>query len=68
MAELAGSLSAQVVDALEGAPELLAFGADGAALGAIETLGARADALERHHARVAAGAALVICRSAWPSR
>jgi len=60
MAELAGSLSAHVVDALEGAPELLAFGADGAALERIEVLGARADALERHHARIAAGSALVI--------
>lgn len=60
MAELAGTLSAQVVDAFEGAPELLAFGADGAALEAIEELGARSDALERHHARVAAISALVI--------
>jgi thiol reductant ABC exporter CydC subunit len=60
MAALAGSLSAQVVDALEGTPELLAFGADGAALERIERLGTRADALERHHAHVAAGAALVI--------
>jgi ABC-type transport system involved in cytochrome bd biosynthesis fused ATPase/permease subunit len=60
MAELAGSLSAHVVDALEGAPELLAFGADGAALERIEMLGSRADALERHHARIAAGSALVI--------
>ncbi len=39
MAALAGSLSAQVVDALEGTPELLAFGADGAALERIETTG-----------------------------
>ena len=60
MAELAGALSAQVVDALEGTPELLAFGADGAALGAIEELGRRADALERQHARLASGCALVI--------
>jgi len=60
MAELAGALSAQVVDALEGAPELLAFGADGAALDEIELLGARADSLERHHARIASGSALVI--------
>ena len=60
VAELAGALSAQVVDALEGVPELLAFGADGSALGAIDALGARADAVERHHARVAAGSALVI--------
>lgn len=60
MAELAGSLSAQIVDALEGVPELLAFGADGAALEKIEALGARADTLERHHARIAASSALVI--------
>jgi thiol reductant ABC exporter CydC subunit len=60
MAELAGLLSAQVVDALEGAPELMAFGADGAALERIEALGARADTLERHHARIAAASALVI--------
>jgi ATP-binding cassette, subfamily C, bacterial CydC len=60
MAELAGSLSANVVDALEGAPELLAFGADGAALEKIEAMGIRADALERHHARIGAGCALVI--------
>lgn len=60
MAELAGSLSAQIVDALEGAPELLAFGADGAALERIEALGTRADDLERRHARIAAGSAMVI--------
>jgi ATP-binding cassette subfamily C protein CydC len=60
LAELAGTLSAQVVDALEGAPELLAFGADEAALGDVEALGARADALERRHARVAAASALLI--------
>ena len=60
IAELAGSLSAQVVDALEGAPELMAFGADDAALERIEALGARADTLERHHARIAAASALVI--------
>ena len=60
MADLAGSMSALVVDALEGAPELLAFGAGGAALERIEVLGARADALERRHARIAAGSALVI--------
>ncbi len=60
IAELAGLLSAQVVDALEGASELMAFGADGAALEKIEALGARADTLERHHARIAAASALVI--------
>ena len=60
LAALSGTLSAQVVDALAGAPELLAFGADDAVLGAVEALGARSDALERHHARVATASALVI--------
>ncbi len=60
LAHLAGALSGQVVDALEGVPELLAFGADAAALTAVETLEGRADALERHHARVAAASALLI--------
>jgi len=60
LAALSGTLSAQVVDALAGAPELLAFGADGAVLGAVEALGARSDALERHHARVATASALVV--------
>jgi ATP-binding cassette subfamily C protein CydC len=59
LAALTGALSAQVVDALAGAPELLAFGADDAVLDAIEGLGARSDALERHHARVATASALV---------
>jgi len=59
MAALAGTLSAQVVDALAGAPELLAFGADETALGAVEALGARSDALERHHARLATAGTLV---------
>ena len=45
VAALAGSLSAQVVDALAGAPELLAFGADAAFLHAVEELGERSDAL-----------------------
>ena len=60
IAELAGAVSAQVVDALEGASELVAFGADEDALENIELLSARADALERHHARIAAVSALVI--------
>jgi thiol reductant ABC exporter CydC subunit len=60
LAALSGALSAQVVDALEGTPELLAFGADGAVLDAVEELGRRADALERRHARLATGCALVI--------
>ena len=60
VAALSGALSAQVVDALEGTPELLAFGADGAVLGAVDDLGRRADALERQHAHLATGCALVI--------
>jgi ATP-binding cassette subfamily C protein CydC len=60
VAALAGSLSAQVVDALAGAPELLAFGADARLLGAVEELGIRSDALERRHARLGTGATLVI--------
>jgi ATP-binding cassette, subfamily C, bacterial CydC len=59
-AELTGSLSAQVVDALSGAPELLAFGADDAMLRGVEELGARADALERRHAHLGTAATLVI--------
>jgi ATP-binding cassette, subfamily C, bacterial CydC len=53
MAALSGGLSAQVVDAVQGAPELLAFGADLAALHSVDELAARADAVERRHARLA---------------
>ena len=60
VAALGGSLSAQVVDALAGAPELLAFGAETRFLGAVEELGLRADVLERRHARRATGATLLI--------
>ncbi len=60
VAALAGSLSAQVVDALAGAPELLAFGADARLLGAVEELGIRSDALERRHARLGTGTTLLI--------
>jgi ATP-binding cassette, subfamily C, bacterial CydC len=60
IAALSGSLSAQVVDALAGAPELLAFGADATVLRAVEELGGRADALERRHARLATGATLLM--------
>ena len=60
IAALSGSLSAQVVDALAGAPELLAFGADATMLRAVEDLGGRADALERRHARLATGATLLM--------
>ena len=60
MAELAGALSAQVVDALSGAPELLAFGADEAVLGSVAELAGRAEALERRHARLATTSALLV--------
>ncbi len=60
VAALAGALSARVVDALAGAPELLAFGADGAVLDAVEELGTRSDALERRHARLATATTLVM--------
>ena len=60
IAALSGALSAQVVDSLEGTPELLAFGADEAALRAVEELGRRSDALERHHARLATASSLVV--------
>ena len=60
MADLSGALSAQVVDSLSGAPELLAFGAGDASLRAVEDLGARSDALERRHERLGATTALVI--------
>ncbi len=60
MAALSGELSAKVVDALSGTPELLAFGAGDATLRALEELGERADALERRHARLATVTALVI--------
>ncbi len=59
MAALSGELAAQVVDTLSGAPELLAFGASDAARRAVEELGARTDALERRHARLATATALV---------
>ena len=60
VAALGGSLSAQVVDALAGAPELLAFGAEARLLGAVEELGLRTDALQRRHARLGTGTALLI--------
>jgi len=48
---LAGALSAQVVDAIHGAPELLAFGADVAMLNRVEETAGRASELERMRAR-----------------
>jgi ATP-binding cassette subfamily C protein CydC len=58
-AALGGALSAQVVDAIHGAPDLLAFGADAAVLDRIETLSAQVDALERRQARASALATLL---------
>jgi ATP-binding cassette subfamily C protein CydC len=58
-AALGGALSAQVVDAIHGAPDLLAFGADAAVLDRIAVLGARVDTLERRRARADAGASLL---------
>ena len=59
LADLSGTLSADVVDALRGAPELLAFGADEAVLAAVEDTARAADALERRHARLATAVGLV---------
>ena len=66
MAALAGALSARVVDDVQGAPELLAFGADLAALRSVDELAARADALERRHTRLATlnGVIIQLCLAA----
>ncbi len=58
-AALGGALSAQVVDAIHGAPDLLAFGADGAMLDRLETMSNRASAIERRQASAHSLAALV---------
>ena len=60
VAALSGELRARVVDALEGAPELLAFGADSAMLRSVQEMGERADALEHHHARLARRSAALV--------
>jgi ATP-binding cassette, subfamily C, bacterial CydC len=60
LAALNGEVSARVVDALHGTAELLAFGADVAALDSLDALSRRADALERRHARVLAVASVVM--------
>lgn len=60
IASLGGAASARVVDLLTGAPELLAFGADAAALSGVEAVAARADAFERRHAHLATAAGVVI--------
>jgi thiol reductant ABC exporter CydC subunit len=59
LAALSGTLSADVVDALRGAPELLAFGADESVLAALEETAQAADDLERRHARLATVVGLV---------
>ncbi len=59
LAACSGALSAQVVDALAGASELLAFGADEVSVEAVEHTGERADTLERRHEHLAVVAALV---------
>ena len=60
VAALSGELRARVVDALEGAPELLAFGADRAMLRSVQEMGERADGLEHHHARLARRSAALV--------
>ncbi len=60
VAALAGTLSAQVVDALAGAPELLAFGAETRLLDEVERLGVSSDALERRHARLGVGVTVLM--------
>jgi ATP-binding cassette, subfamily C, bacterial CydC len=49
-AELAGTLSAHIVDSVHGAPDLLAFGADEAMRERLELLSDRSDALDRRQA------------------
>jgi thiol reductant ABC exporter CydC subunit len=58
-AALAGDLSAQVVDAIHGAPDLLAFGADAAMLDRLESLRNDADGIDHRQANAQALAALI---------
>jgi thiol reductant ABC exporter CydC subunit len=51
---LAGEISAHVVDIIHGAPELLAFGADAAALDRVDEMSREAEALGRRRNRAAA--------------
>jgi ATP-binding cassette, subfamily C, bacterial CydC len=60
VAALGGTLSAQVVDALAGAPELLAFGAEGRLVQAVDDVGIRSDALEGRQARIGTAATLLV--------
>jgi ATP-binding cassette, subfamily C, bacterial CydC len=58
-AALSGEISAQVVDLIHGAPDLLAFGADTAALGRLDELSTAAEALTRRRDRAGAAATFV---------
>jgi thiol reductant ABC exporter CydC subunit len=51
---LAGEISAHVVDIIHGAPELLAFGADAAALDRVDEMSREAEVLARRRNRAAA--------------
>ncbi len=55
---LSGEISAHVVDIIHGAPELLAFGADAAALDRVDEMGRESEALARRRNRAAALASL----------
>jgi ATP-binding cassette, subfamily C, bacterial CydC len=59
-ADLAGQLTAQVVDVIHGAPDLIAFGADGAAFEQLTHLADRADAADRRVAATARAATLIV--------
>jgi ABC-type transport system involved in cytochrome bd biosynthesis fused ATPase/permease subunit len=52
--ELSGEISAHVVDLIHGAPDLLAFGADGAALTRLEEMSTAAETLARRRDRAGA--------------
>jgi ATP-binding cassette, subfamily C, bacterial CydC len=58
-AALGGALSAQVVDAIHGAPDLLAFGADAAMLERLATMSSRATTIEHRQANANSVAALI---------
>ena len=58
-AELAGTLSAHLVDAVHGAADLLAFGADAAMREGLELMSDRTDALDRRQAKGDAVAAVI---------
>jgi thiol reductant ABC exporter CydC subunit len=55
----AGDISAQVVDAIHGVPDLLAFGAEAAMLARLEEMGAHSARLARHE--VQSGALSTVC-------